>query len=33
VAAIVSLIIIMVILTEKISDYLRRKILGEGKLK
>jgi len=33
VSAIVSLIIVLVILTEKISDYLRRKILGEGKLK
>jgi phosphonate transport system permease protein len=33
VTAIVSLIILLVILTEKLSDYLRRKILGEGKLK
>ncbi len=33
VTAIVSLIIVLVIAVEKISDYLRRKILGEGKLK
>ncbi len=33
VTAIVSLIIVMVILVEKLSDYLRKKILGEGKLK
>ncbi len=31
--AIVSLIIVLVIGVEKLSDYLRRKILGEGKLK
>jgi phosphonate transport system permease protein len=29
----VSIIIVLVILTEKLSDYLRRRILGEGKLK
>jgi len=33
VTAIVTLIIIMVIVVEKISDYLRRRILGEGKLR
>ncbi|MFI5136335.1 MAG: phosphonate ABC transporter, permease protein PhnE [Sphingobacteriales bacterium] len=33
VTAYVSIIIVLVILTEKLSDYLRRKILGEGKLK
>jgi phosphonate transport system permease protein len=29
----VSIIIVLVVLTEKLSDYLRRRILGEGKLK
>jgi phosphonate transport system permease protein len=33
VTAIVTLIIVLVIAVEKISDYLRRRILGEGKLK
>jgi phosphonate transport system permease protein len=33
VTAIVSLIIVMVILAEKLSDYLRRRILGEGDFK
>jgi len=33
VTALISLIIVLVFLVEKISDYLRRKILGEGKLK
>lgn len=33
VTAIVSLIIVMVILVEKLSDYLRRKILGDEKLR
>jgi phosphonate transport system permease protein len=33
VTALISLIILLVFLVEKISDYLRRKILGEGKLK
>lgn len=33
VTAQVSIIIILVVLTEKLSDYLRKKILGEGKLK
>ena len=33
VTAIVTLIIILVVVVEKLSDYLRKKILGEGKLK
>jgi phosphonate transport system permease protein len=33
VTAYVTIIIVLVILTEKLSDYLRRRILGEGKLK
>jgi phosphonate transport system permease protein len=33
VTAIVSLIIVMVIVVEKISDYLRRRILGESRLR
>jgi len=33
VTAYVSIIIVLVILTEKLSDYLRRKILGDEKLK
>jgi len=33
VTALVTIIIVMVILAEKLSDYLRRRILGEGKLK
>jgi phosphonate transport system permease protein len=33
VAALISIIIVLVFLSEKVSDYLRRKILGEGKLK
>jgi phosphonate transport system permease protein len=33
VAAIVTIIIVLVIVVEKISDYLRRRILGDGKLK
>ena len=33
VTALVSIIIVLVFLGEKLSDYLRRKILGEGKLK
>jgi len=33
VTALISLIIVLVILVEKLSDYLRRKILGEGNLK
>jgi phosphonate transport system permease protein len=33
VTAITTIIIILVVVVEKISDYLRRRILGEGKLK
>jgi phosphonate transport system permease protein len=33
VTALISLIIVLVILVEKLSDYLRKRILGEGKLK
>jgi phosphonate transport system permease protein len=33
VTALISIIIVLVIVVEKISDYLRRKILGEEKLK
>ncbi len=33
VTALVTIIIVMVILVERLSDYLRRRILGEGKLK
>jgi phosphonate transport system permease protein len=33
VTAYVSIIIVLVILTEKLSDYLRRRILGEGRLR
>jgi phosphonate transport system permease protein len=33
VTAIISLIILLVVLAEKLSDYLRKRILGEGKLK
>ena len=32
VTAYVSIIIVLVIFTEKLSDYLRRRVLGEGKL-
>ena len=31
--ALISIMIVLVILTEKLSDFLRRKILGEGKLR
>ena len=33
VTALITIIIVMVILVEKLSDYLRRRILGEGRLK
>lgn len=33
VTALITIIIVMVILVERLSDYLRRRILGEGKLK
>lgn len=33
VTALISLIIVLVFFVEKLSDYLRRKILGEGKLR
>ena len=33
VTALISLIIVLVFFVEKLSDYLRKKILGEGKLK
>lgn len=32
VTALITLIIVMVVLVERLSDYLRRRILGEGKL-
>jgi len=33
VTALITIIVVLVVLVEKLSDYLRKKILGEGKLK
>jgi phosphonate transport system permease protein len=33
VTALITIIIVLVILVEKLSDYLRKRILGDGKLR